>query len=88
MRRRSRTYGLALTFESRGLKIYSRTTLFEMQGFVWDAEKKTFRQNYKSPDARLAHDDEIMALAIANEMRSHNWENRFIRGRLPGGGEF
>lgn len=79
---------LALTFESRGLKIYSRTTLFEMQGFVWDAEKKTFRQNYKSPDSRLTHDDEIMALAIANEMRSHNWENRFIRGRLPGGGEF
>jgi hypothetical protein len=79
---------LALTFESRGLKIYSRTTLLEMQGFVWDAEKKSFRQNYKSPDSRLAHDDEIMALAIANEMRSHTWENRFIQGRLPRGGEF
>src|SRR5271157_396196 len=79
---------LALTFESRGLKIYSRTTLLEMQGFVWDAEKKSFRQNYKSPDSRLAHDDEIIALAIANEMRTHTWENRFIQGRLPRGGEF
>jgi hypothetical protein len=79
---------LALTFESRGLKIYSRTTLLEMQGFVWDAEKKSFRQNYKAPDSRLAHDDEIMALAIANEMRGHSWENRFIQGRLPLGGEF
>ncbi len=79
---------LALTFESCGLKIYSRTTLLEMQGFVWDAEKRCFRQNYKSPDSRLAHDDEIMALAIANEMRSHTWENRFIHGRLPHGGEF
>ena len=54
-----------------------------MQGFVWDAEKKTFRQNYKAPDSTLAHDDEIMALAIANEMRTHTWENRFIPGRLP-----
>jgi hypothetical protein len=79
---------LALAFESRGLKIYSRITLLEMQGFVWDAEKKTFRQNYKAPDSRLAHDDEVMALAIANEMRSHTWENRFIQGRLPLGGEF
>jgi hypothetical protein len=79
---------LALIFEGRGLKIYSRTTLLEMQGFVWDAEKKSFRQNYKPPDSRLAHDDEIMALAIANEMRSHTWESRFIHGRLPRGGEF
>jgi len=79
---------LALTLESRGLKIFSKTTLLEMQGFVWDAERKTFRQNYKAPDSRLAHDDEIMALAIANEMRTHNWENRFITGRLPEGGDF
>ncbi|MBI4963362.1 MAG: hypothetical protein HY913_08795 [Desulfomonile tiedjei] len=76
---------LAETLESRGLKIFSKTTLLEMQGFVWDPEKKTFRQNYKSPDSRLTHDDEIMALAIANEMRTHSWENRFIAGRLPKG---
>lgn len=76
---------LALTLASRGLVIFSRTTLFEMQGFVWDAEKKTFRQNYKAPDSRLTHDDEIMALAIANEMRTHTWENRFITAKLPPG---
>ena len=79
---------LAETLESRGLTIFSKTTLLEMQGFVWDPEKKSFRQNYKSPDSRLAHDDEIMALAIANEMRTQSWENRFIAGRLPKGGEF
>ena len=79
---------LAETLEGRGLTIFSKTTLLEMQGFVWDPEKKTFRQNYKSPDSRLAHDDEIMALAIANEMRTQSWENRFIAGRLPKGGEF
>ncbi len=79
---------LAETIQDRGLCIFSKTTLLEMQGFVWDAEKKTFRQHYKAPDARLAHDDEIMALAIANEMRSHTWENRYIFTRLPEGGRF
>lgn len=79
---------LAQTVEGRGLTIFSKTTLLEMQGFVWDAERKTFRQDYRSPDAQLAHDDEIMALAIANEMRTHSWENRFITGKLPAGGQF
>jgi hypothetical protein len=79
---------LARTVESGAITIYSKTTLLEMQGFVWDAERKTFKQNYTSPDARLAHDDEIMALAIANEMRTHNWENRFITRRLPEPGGF
>ncbi len=79
---------LAQTLESRGLTIFCKHTLLEMQGFVWDAEKKRFRQNYKAPDSTLSHDDEIMALAIANEMRTHTWENKFIPGRLPRGGEF
>ncbi len=79
---------LAQTIESRGLIIYCKTTLLEMQGLVWDPEKKGFRQSYKAPDSKLTHDDEIMALAIANEMRTHNWENRFIAGILPKGGEF
>jgi hypothetical protein len=79
---------LAETFESNGLTIYNKTTLLEMQGFVWDAERKAFKQNYAAPGSRLSHDDEIMALAIANEMRMHDWENRFITGRLPGGGDF
>jgi hypothetical protein len=79
---------LAQVVADRGLTIYGRITLLEMQGFVWDAEKKTFRQNYKSPDSRLTHDDEIMALAIANEMRTHAWESRFIPNGLHKGGEF
>jgi hypothetical protein len=79
---------LAETIQSRGLSIFGKTTLLEMQGFVWDAERRSFRQNYKAADAKLAHDDEIMALAIANEMRSHTWENRYITTRLPDGGKF
>jgi len=79
---------LAEALENRALTIFSKTTLLEMQGFVWDAEKKAFRQNYKSPDSKMAHDDDIMALAIANEMRSYTWENRFIKARLPEGGDF
>jgi hypothetical protein len=79
---------LARTVEDRGLIVYAKTTLLEMQGFVWDAEKKDFRQNYTAPDSKLAHDDEIIALAIANEMRLHTWENRFIAQRLPEGGQF
>ena len=79
---------LAQRVETRGLTIFCRNTLLEMQGFVWDAEKKKFHQNYRAPDSTLSHDDEIMALAIANEMRTHVWENRFISGILPKGGEF
>jgi hypothetical protein len=79
---------LAETMQSRGLTIFSRTTLLEMQGFVWDAERRTFKQLYRAADARLTHDDEIMALAIANEMRSQHWENRYITTKLPEGGKF
>jgi hypothetical protein len=79
---------LAQAVESRGLTIFRKETLLEMQGFVWDAEKKRFKQNYKPPSSSLSHDDEIMALAIANEMRTHTWENRFIPGNLPKGGVF
>lgn len=79
---------LAESLESRNLKIYNRSTLLEMQGFVWDAEKKTFKQNYRPPGEKITHDDEIMALGIANEMMSRNWENRFITARLPEGGDF
>jgi hypothetical protein len=79
---------LAQSVESRTLQIFSKTTLLEMQGFVWDAEKKTFKQNYVAPDSRLSHDDEIMALAIANEMRTQDWENRFIPGGVSRSGQF
>lgn len=71
---------LAQAIEARQLTIFCKTTLLEMQGFVWDAEKKTFKQSYVAADSKLAHDDEIMALAIANEMRTNAWENRFFKG--------
>lgn len=79
---------LASSIESRSLTIRCRSTIREMQGFVWDAHRKVFRQNSKAPGAPTAHDDAIMALAIANEMRLRNWENRFMGPRLPQGGEF
>lgn len=79
---------LAETIASRGLTIYGKITLLELQGFVWDAEKRTFRQNYRDDGSSHTHDDEIMALAIANEMRLHSFGNRFIDGRLPSGGIF
>jgi hypothetical protein len=79
---------LARVVEEEELTIYAKGTLLEMQGFVWDAEKKAFRQNYKAPESRLPHDDDIMALAIANEMRTATWESRFIKGSLPEDGDF
>lgn len=79
---------LAEAIQNRSLVLHDRTTLLQMQGFVWDAERRRFRQNYRMPGERLSHDDEIMALAIANEMRSRTWETRFIRVTLPQGGEF
>ncbi len=69
---------LAEAFEKRSIMIRNSTVLHEMQGFMWDPERRNFRQSYRSPDSSLEHDDIIMALAIANEMRSRRFENRFI----------
>ena len=69
---------LSEAFENRTVTISVKTALLEMQGFVWDSERRNFRQNYRSPGDRITHDDIIMALAIANEMRSRKFENRFI----------
>jgi hypothetical protein len=79
---------LARAVEEDDLTIYSRETLLEMQGFVWDAQKKVFRQNYKSPDSNTTHDDDIISLAIANEMSMTHWGGRFIMGPLPEDGDF
>ena len=79
---------LANSFSAHGLTIYSRSLALEMQGLVWDAERRRFRQNYRTPGSRLSHDDEIMALAIANEMRLHNFSTRFFSGRLQESGRF
>jgi hypothetical protein len=79
---------LANAFSANALTIYSRNLALEMQGLVWDAEKHRFRQNYRSPGSRLSHDDEIMALAIANEMRLYNFSARFFSCRLQESGLF
>lgn len=69
---------LSEAFENRAITVHDKIALHEMQGFVWDPERRNFRQNYRSPGSKTAHDDIIMALAIANEMRSRRFENRFI----------
>ena len=69
---------LSEAFGNASLKISDRQALHEMQGFMWDPERRNFRQNYRAPGSRLAHDDTIMAIAIANEMRFRRFENRFI----------
>jgi hypothetical protein len=79
---------LAETFDTGGLTVFSKVTLLEMQGFVWDAEKRAFRQNYLAPECSVTHDDEIMALAIANEMRTHTWKNRFTDRDIAKAGTF
>lgn len=73
---------LAETFSAGGLTIYCRETLLEMRGFIWDPEKRLFRQNYKAPEDKLKHDDDIIALAIANEMRHHARHTRFFSTSL------
>jgi len=77
---------LSESIRSGALTVYSKTTLLCMQGFVWDAERRSFRQTYRAPGDRLSHDDEIMALAIAEEMRRHAVAERFMPPSLGLGG--
>lgn len=77
---------LAESIRSGALTIYSRTTLLCMQGFVWDADRRAFRQTYRAAGDRLTHDDEIMALAIAEEMRWQGIAGRFMPTHLTDSG--
>ncbi len=70
---------LARAFQDGAIVIPNKLTLLEMQGFTWDARAKTFRQVYRAEGEKLAHDDEIMALAIAHEMKLYSFETRFFR---------
>jgi hypothetical protein len=69
---------LAESVQTQALTIYSRSTLLSMQGFVWDADRRCFKQTYRGAGDRLTHDDEIMALAIAEEMRWRAAADRFM----------
>ncbi|MGO8822374.1 MAG: hypothetical protein ACLQT6_04690 [Desulfomonilaceae bacterium] len=79
---------LGEAIERRDITVTDPVTLLELQGLVWDAESRCFRQNYKTPGSRLTHDDSIIALAIANEMRRNADSKRFISGRLSASGAF
>ena len=79
---------LGEAIERRDITVTDPVTLLELQGLVWDAESRCFRQNYKAPGSRLTHDDSIIALAIANEMRRNADSKRFISGRLGASGAF
>lgn len=57
------------------------TTLIQMQGFVNDPDaigKKKWVQKNKDPDTELPNDDDIMALAIAFEMRNTDARNKYF----------
>jgi hypothetical protein len=79
---------LAEAIDRRDITVCDRISLLELQGLVWDAENRCFRQNYKRPGEKLTHDDSVIALAIANEMRRSAMGNRFLAGRPRTSGDF
>lgn len=78
---------LAEAIDRREITVYDHLTLLESQGLVWDADHRSFRQNYKAPGSKITHDDCVMALAIANEMRRNTDSKRFLGARLTAAGE-
>lgn len=46
-------------------------TINEMDQFEWDAEKETWLSTHRDEQTGMAHDDEIMACAIALQMIQH-----------------
>jgi hypothetical protein len=72
--------------EQEEIRVYDHVTLLELQGLVWDAENRLFRQHYREPGCKLTHDDSVIALAIANEMRRTLLCDRFVSNRLDAAG--
>ncbi len=72
--------------EREEIRVYDHVTLLELQGLVWDAENRLFRQHYREPGCKLTHDDSVIALAIANEMRRTLVSDRFISTRFDASG--
>ena len=50
------------------LLIHCAATLVEMDGYAYDPEKDDWVQAYRNPETKIAHTDEVMSLAIANQM--------------------
>jgi hypothetical protein len=75
---------LAELVSDGNLKVYSVPLLNQLRGFSWNPEHKKYVQQFKDELSELYADDGIMALAIANEMRLHQWSQRFIPKALRG----
>ncbi|MGC8603627.1 MAG: hypothetical protein ACP5VS_08075 [Desulfomonilaceae bacterium] len=78
---------LGEAIDHRDITITDPVTLLELQGLVWDTDHRCFRQNYRAPGAKITHDDCVMALAIANEMRRNTDSKRFLCTRLSAAGD-
>jgi hypothetical protein len=51
--------------------IHSVDTLLELEGFCWDPARQDWVQSYMNEKTRLAHDDEVIALAGTKQMAKH-----------------
>lgn len=77
---------LGEAIEAKEIRVYDYVTLLELQGLVWDPEHRLFRQNYRESGCKLTHDDCVIALAIANEMRRTLLSDRFVSNRFNAAG--
>ena len=59
------------------LEVFSVPLLLQMQGFIWDPDRKCYLQQHKDPNSELLNDDGIIAAAIANEMRLYDYGRGF-----------
>jgi hypothetical protein len=60
---------LAETLMNEDMDIPSMPLLLQLNEFNWDPKRGTWGMGYVDPVSKLANDDSIIALAIANEMR-------------------
>jgi hypothetical protein len=64
---------LVQLLSDNNIDIWSKGLLLQLEGFTFDTQRQRYIQNYKDPITGEPNDDGIMALAIANEMRFHNF---------------
>jgi len=69
---------LAELIADEDLVVYSIPIIHQLLGFTWNPETRRYHQLHKDIVSELYNDDGIMALAIANEMRLHQFEQRFM----------
>ena len=66
------------------IKIYSVNLLNQLRGFNWNPETRRYVQTHRDELSELYNDDGIIALAIANEMRLHQFAQRYVPKALRG----